>query len=80
MSRRSERRGARNAGWLVVAILFGLFAAGALGSAVWELSLSHELGTFGLGSILSGAYETEIVIGVIFVLIVIVAAYEYAEG
>ena len=76
MRREKERSG----GWLVVAILFALFAAAAFGSALWEMSINSQLGSFGLGSILSGAAHTELIMGAVFILIVIVASYEYVEG
>ena len=76
MAREKERSGA----WLVIAILFALFAAAALGSAAWELSVTQQLGAFGLGSILTGAAQTELLLGAVFVIIVIAASYEYLEG
>lgn len=78
--RRREHEHSGRAGWLAVAILFGLFAAAAIGSAAWELTITHELGGFGLGSILTGAAQTELLLGAIFIVIVIAASYEYLEG
>lgn len=70
-----------NAGWLVVAVLFGILAVLSLGAGIWELSIGSQLsGTFGFGSIFTGAARLEFVLGVLFIAVTIAAAFEHARS
>jgi TRAP-type C4-dicarboxylate transport system permease small subunit len=72
-----------SAAWIVLAVLFLIFAVGAFGGAALDymaMQSLNSIGAGGIGNIFTGYFAVELGMGVLFLIIVIVSVHAYRKG
>ena len=76
-----ERESSDSGAWLVLAVLFTIFAIGSFGGAFIEYMAATQLSTFtagtGLGGFFEGATLMYVLVGLLFAVIVALSIHHY---